>query len=377
MGENGRKNEGKIRPSNFRSFVVFISSFIFGFILGILLSKCPGKKEEHVSERKISPPVSKSESITSPQEEVVEIIPEEEEEIIPEEQAYTEITTCYDLPFSLSLIEMPKKLWNKKTAEFVFSPGEIFSCRISDEEFLCEVSPVRVTVYFNEDGPKSFRVFFKGLNCPMLEYDFIVDTYPPITTIVPVGFSELLLSSEAKFRFIVSEPVRYTLCRVDDGFWLDCSRGEILLTNISDGWHKISAFSEDLAGNKEETVKEFVFRVDANPPTTLLIEAPPSITNSNSARFVFIADDEDVNFECNINDTGWVKCSSPLTISDLKEGLNEIKIRGVDNLGRYEMSPVVYSWRIVKGEIVDNPKPFVPSERALEILRKKGIKFGE
>ncbi|MFZ8802164.1 MAG: hypothetical protein ACO2PO_04100, partial [Candidatus Calescibacterium sp.] len=148
MGENGRKNEGKIRPSNFRSFVVFISSFIFGFILGILLSKCPGKKEEHVSERKISPPVSKSESIPPSKEEVVEIIPEEEEEIIPEEQVYTEITTCYDLPFSLSLIEMPKKLWNKKTAEFVFSPGVIFSCRISDEEFPCEVSPVRVTVYF-------------------------------------------------------------------------------------------------------------------------------------------------------------------------------------------------------------------------------------
>jgi hypothetical protein len=41
------------------------------------------------------------------------------------------------------------------------------------------------------------------------------------------------------------------------------------------------------------------------------------------------------------------------------------------------MSPVVYSWRVVKGEIVGNPKPFVPSERALEILRKKGIKFGE
>jgi hypothetical protein len=377
VGENGRKNEGKIRHSNFRSFVIFISSFTLGFIVGILLSKCPGKKEEHVSERKISPPVSESESITPSQEGVGEIIPEEEEEIIPEEQAYTEIPSCYDLPFSLSLIEMPKKLWNKKTAEFVFSPVAIFSCRISDEEFPCEVSPVRVKVYFTEDGPKNFRVSFKVLNCPMLEYDFIVDTYPPITTIVPVGFSELLLSSEAKFRFIVSEPVKYTLCRIDDGFWLDCSRGEIILTNISDGWHKISAFSEDLAGNREETVKHFVFRVDANPPTTLLIEAPPSITNSNSAKFVFIADDEDVNFECNINNTGWVKCFPPLTISDLKEGLNEIKIRGVDNLGRYELSPVVYSWRVVKGEIVGNPKPYVPSERVLEILRKKGVKFEE
>ena len=102
MGENGRKNEGKIRHSNFRSFVIFISSFIFGFIVGILPSKCPGKKEEYVSERKISPPVSESESITPSQEEVVEIIPEEEEEIIPEEQAYTEMPSCYDLPFSLS-----------------------------------------------------------------------------------------------------------------------------------------------------------------------------------------------------------------------------------------------------------------------------------
>jgi hypothetical protein len=375
VGENGRKNEGKIRPSNFRSFVIFISSFTLGFIVGILLSKCPGKKEEHVSERKISPPVS--ESIPPPQEEVGEKIPEGEEEMIQGELSYTEITTCYDLPFSLSLIEMPKKLWNKKTAEFVFSTGAIFTCKISDEEFPCEISSGRVMVYFTEDGPKSFRVSFKGLNCPMLEYDFIVDTYPPITTIVPVGFSELLLSSEAEFRFIVSEPVKYTLCRVDDGFWLDCSRGEISLTNISDGWHKISVFSEDLAGNREETVKHFVFRVDANPPTTLLIEAPPSITNSNSAKFVFIADDEDVNFECNINDTGWVKCSSPLTISDLKEGLNEIKIRGIDSLGRYELEPVVYSWEVVKGEIVGNPKPYVPSERVLDILRKKGVKFEE
>jgi hypothetical protein len=101
------------------------------------------------------------------------------------------------------------------------------------------------------------------------------------------------------------------------------------------------------------------------------VSAPPSITNSKSAEFIFTSDDEDANFECSINDKEWQKCSSPLILKDLQEGINKIKIRSFDKYGRYEDEPVIYSWRVVSGEIKGNPKPYKPPQDYEEMLRRQ------
>ncbi len=373
----------------------YISIFIGGFILGIFFSKCPKKndfvyktieKGEELGEKQIKKENQEKKLFPSvkSEEKSILVIPRSEEEKSYEKsltqymgQKYERAITCYDLPFSPYLVVKPEKYWNKRSADFVFSLGITFMCDIAGIKLPCTSLSNKVSVLFSEDGYKKFAVVYEDSGCSrnLLEYDFIVDTYPPSTTILPVGFSDFLTLPEAEFRLLVSEPVRYTLCRIDDGFWIDCSAGGIYLTNIDDGIHKISAFSVDLAGNREEPPKDFSFRVDALPPFTFLIEAPPSITNSNSAEFLFISDEDDVEFECNINDTGWIRCPPYFTISEVNEGINKIKIRSKDRLGRYDPDPVVYSWQVVKGPLVSPPKPYVPSEKVIEILvKRKGIR---
>jgi hypothetical protein len=374
---------------------LYISIFIGGFVLGIFFSKCPKKSEiiskstekgEELGEKQVKKESQEKKIMPSVkgEEKSILVIPRSEEGKFYEKsltqhiaQSYERAITCYDLPFSPYLIVKPEKYWNKRVADFVFSPGITFMCEIAGVKLPCTSLSNRLSIQFNEDGYKKFVVVYEDSGCSrnLLEYDFIVDTYPPSTTILPIGFSDLLTSPEAEFRLLVSEPVRYTLCRIDDGFWIDCSAGGIYLTSIDDGIHKISAFSVDLAGNREDPPKEFSFRVDALPPFTFLVEAPPSITNSNSAEFLFVSDEDDVEFECNINDTGWIRCSPPFTISDLNEGINKIKIRSKDRFGRYEPEPVVYSWQVVKGALISPPKPYVPSDKVIEILvKRKGIR---
>ncbi len=375
--------------------LLYISTFIGGFILGIFFSKCPKKNEfvyesmekgEELGEKQLKKENQEKKMLPSvkSEEKSISVIRRSEEGKFYEKsltqymvKSYERAITCYDLPFSPYLIVKPEKYWNKRVADFVFSPGITFMCDIAGVKLPCSSLSNRLSIQFNEDGYKKFVVVYENSGCSrkLLEYDFIVDTYPPSTTILPVGFSDLLTLPEAEFRLLVSEPVRYTLCRIDDGFWIDCSAGGIYLTSIDDGIHKISAFSVDIAGNREEPPKDFFFRVDALPPFTFLIEAPPSITNSNSAEFLFTSDEDDVEFECNINDTGWIECSSYFTITDLSEGINKIKVRSKDRFGRYDPEPVVYSWQVVKGELISPPKPYVPSEKVIEILfKRKGIR---
>ncbi len=282
---------------------------------------------------------------------------------------------CPQIKSPAKLLESPPKLWNKNDAKFSFSPPITFLCYLNDKEFPCPVS-LSSLVSVEEDGEKTFSVYYVEGKCvgKILEYNFIVDTTPPITEIKPVDFSDVLTKPEGEIDFIVNEPYKSTLCSVDDGFWMDCSSGKIILTNIEDGWHKISAFSVDLAGNEENPPKEFFFRVDAKPPLTLLLSAPPSATNINHAEFEFTSDEEDVEFECNINDSGWKKCSSPLKIKDLKLGLNIVKIRARDSFGRYEKVPVIYSFGFMEGEfLTGSPKPYVPPKVYFEILKRKKL----
>jgi hypothetical protein len=384
--------------------ITYVGIFSLGVIVGILLSKCPEKeqmvdkeqktdltlkeeiqKEEppqrepleiHVGTEEKQTSIIFQEIITTQASTEREIEEKYKKEIyeVPVTQVYYERPTCPDIPISADLIVKPEKYWNKKEAVFRVKLKIDVNCYLEGAPIPCTFTAERVKVEFTEDGEKEFKISYGEAPClkDLINYKFIVDTTPPETKIVPVGFEGVNTTSDTcTFEIIVNEPVKSTLCKIDDGFWMDCSSGKLSLKNIEDGWHKISAFSIDLAGNREDPPKVYEFKVDAKPPITLLLSAPPSITNSRSAEFVFTSDDEDAEFECSINDGEWQKCSSPLILKDLQEGMNKISIRSFDKLGRYEEEPVTYSWRVVSGELKGKPKPYKPPQRYEEILKRQ------
>lgn len=384
--KNERRNIGR---KKLQELIKLTLSVAVGVIIGIAISKCPEKKTEKFAreekkeiktEEKVTEKKSKSQEEKEKSKVIVLHKGEVQKEVFEKsatELAYPEKPTCYDFGFQPTFITKPEKYWNKNYAEFVFAPGITFSCKILDYSIPCPAISSRIFVEFKEDGQKKFEVYFEDGNCrrKILDYSFIVDTYPPKTTIVPVGFSEIATAPEAMFELLTSEPVKYTLCKVDDGFWFECSSSKFYLTSIEDGKHKIEAFSEDLAGNMEKPPAQLTFTVDAKPPITILLSAPPSITNTNYAEFIFTADEEEgIKFECNLNSAGWLPCDELFVISEAKQGINTIEIRAIDRFGRYEEKPVKYSWQVVKGNIIGVPKPYSISDEFLELLkRKRGI----
>ena len=373
-------------------------TFLIGIFTGVLISKCPEGKEKTV-ERKESVKYFPVPTTPKVHVEGKEVVPRKEdgeekrvgrtkylEEKFPSDQTFyvKEITkvfqreiTCYDYDFFPNFVLAPEKFWNKREVDIIFAPGITFYCQIQDYRFPCPVISAKLTIQFNDDGEKHFEVFFEDnrKTCvrKILEHKFTIDTFPPTTTIVAVGFSDFTTSPDISFKFITSEPVAYTLCKLDEGYWIDCSGGEITLTNVSDGWHTLWAYSVDLANNEEMERKKYIFRVDAKPPITLLISAPPKVTNVSYAEFVFEANEPDVRFECNLDEAGWLPCESPLRVTEVKPGLHIMKIRAIDSMGRYEEEPVTYSWSVIEGEISGPLQPYIPpkSVRQLIELRRK------
>ncbi len=398
LEENNNNKNIKI-TEKIKRFITYIGLFSLGIIVGILLSKCPKKelnekgfleekkayKKHYETQQGIEPEQRHKQQAKIFRETITQNYPENypEREIqerlreiyeVPTTQIYYEKTTCPDLPISAELLEKPGQYWNKKVALFKIKLKIDTKCSLEGFPIPCTFTAEKVQVEFREDGEKEFKISYGDPPClkDLLSYKFIIDTTPPETKIIPVSFDRVVTTYHSViFEFATNEPVKSTLCKIDDGFWMDCSLGRLFPTNIEEGWHTLYVFSVDLAGNKEDPPKEYHFLIDALPPITLLLSAPPGVTNSKSAEFIFTSDDEDAKFECSINDKKWEKCSSPLILKDLQEGMNKIKIRSFDKYGRYEDEPIIYSWRVVSGEIKGNPNPYKPPQKYEEILRRQ------
>jgi hypothetical protein len=105
---------------------------------------------------------------------------------------------------------------------------------------------------------------------------------------------------------------------------------------------------------------EFVFVVDQRPPltTTITSVAPQAeFTNSTAISFGFIASQNDATFLCSLGDAP-VPCASPLTYTQLPDGLYQFKVQAVDRFGGMDPVGAVYSW------IVDTIAPHARLDRA-------------
>lgn len=378
------KRKGEKEGEKEKTFLKILSAFSLGFLLGLLFSLCPkeekgdkiGHKEteykkaetEELEKRKEEEEKEKKEEkmervirekekvaiIPQPTPEEVErafekIISKEKERRIPEKiTTYIQIPEikedkCDNIDFYPQLIEKPPKLWNRKSADIVFSTGiTTLICFLNQKRYECE-NVTKTKLFFEEDGEKIFSVVFKAGKCEkkILEYSFIVDTNPPETKIIPLGFDNVSLSPNADFRFETSEPVRIILCRLDDGEWMDCSTGKIQLTNIEDGEHIISVYSIDFAGNVEEVKKFYKFEVDASEPITIIQEKPQSVVRKLPVTIKFKSNKKNARFECSIDEGAWLPCFSPMKIEEAPPGLHTIKIRTIDKRGRVEKEPVI------------------------------------
>jgi hypothetical protein len=84
---------------------------------------------------------------------------------------------------------------------------------------------------------------------------------------------------------------------------------------------------------------------DSAAPETTITAAPGEFTNHKASVFEFVADEEDVIFECSIDAEPPATCASPFTRA-LDDGPHTFSVRAVDAAGNGDDTPAEHLWTI-------------------------------
>jgi hypothetical protein len=84
---------------------------------------------------------------------------------------------------------------------------------------------------------------------------------------------------------------------------------------------------------------------DTAAPETTITSAPAEFTNRKASVFEFVADEEDVLFECSVDSETPAECDSPFTRA-LEDGPHTFSVRAVDVNGNGDDTPAEHLWTI-------------------------------
>lgn len=82
------------------------------------------------------------------------------------------------------------------------------------------------------------------------------------------------------------------------------------------------------------------------PPDTRIDTAPPSMTASREATFVFSSTMAGSSFECALDTTHFTPCSPPTTYSALDQGPHQFRVRAISADGLADPTPAVHAWTV-------------------------------
>ena len=112
-----------------------------------------------------------------------------------------------------------------------------------------------------------------------------------------------------------------------------------------------------VAGSADPTCFDVV-PPETIPPETTITSTPPNPSKSEAAQLTFTGSDNvtpaaNLTFECRLDNTEFLPCTSPLAYTDLPDGLRTFQVRAVDALGNVDPSPASFTWNI--NLVVTNP----------------------
>ncbi len=85
---------------------------------------------------------------------------------------------------------------------------------------------------------------------------------------------------------------------------------------------------------------------DITPPDTNITKSPSSAASSAMAEFSFTATETEASFECSLDGSAFVSCTSPANYEDLTVGDHTFKVRAIDIAGNTDPTNAVYQWDI-------------------------------
>src|SRR5437867_2691416 len=268
---------------------------------------------------------------------------------------------------------------------FIFSGNDTggvgidhFDCSIDNSNFVTCSSPVQ----FNslKDGAHILQIRaednVRNIDPSSSSFTWNVDTTPPATSInsatdgnkSAVTNAGTTKSTSMTFAFSGTDTggVDHFECSIDNSNFTICTSPiQFNSVNLGDGTHTFRVLSEDNSTNKDPSPASFTWTVDTVPPNTTLVSAingngtalsTGDNTSSNSMTFAFSANDTGGNqgkgvginhFECNIDNSKFVTCTSPFTFPKLlNDGTHTFNVLSMDNSSNKDPSPASFNWTV-------------------------------
>jgi hypothetical protein len=257
---------------------------------------------------------------------------------------------------------------------FYFDYGPVadfdhFECKVDNGTYQpCGSASTKQFTFNLPEGPHTFyvRAVDRAGNKDQSPAGFyiLIDPGKPVVTIN--GFPPAQdRNRSAAFSFIGIDKwtkqsnLRYE-CRVDNFSWKTCTPPTVStdslfdppVTFLLDGFHTFYVRAKDETNNVSD-IALYVWEVDTLPPTVQITNPPPTVTKQRTISITFSGYDnnnpsltENLTYECNLDNTAWVACSSPASYSQVADGNHSFMVRARDRAGNETASPVLFSWKV-------------------------------
>jgi hypothetical protein len=196
---------------------------------------------------------------------------------------------------------------------------------------------------------------------------------PPDTTIDD-GPPAITADNTPTFMFSSTEPMATFdsfECSLDGGAFGPCSGPNDTHTPaapLSEGAHTFSVRARDTWGFADATPATSSFTVDAvpdpppqsppdtssagdaDPPETTITKQPKKKVETEKAKkkakLEFSSDEAGSTFECDLDDKGFVPCSSPFTKKVKSDKKHTFEVRAIDAAGNADPTPSLATWKV-------------------------------
>src|SRR6187431_2337954 len=286
---------------------------------------------------------------------------------------------------------------NSKSMSFEFSANDTggdgdkgvginhFVCNIDNSKYVACTSPF-VFPNLLKDGIHTFTVISEdnagNKDSTPTSFSWIVDTSSPLISINTAtdGNGNLLSndgntsSNSATISFTGNDTggkegkgvgIKEFKCSLDGASFSICtSPVQFTSVNLPEGTHSFQIIAEDGIGNINSSPQSFNWTVDTEPPDITVDSATDGYqkhvtsggnSSSDSIIFEFTSLDNGgregkgvgtKQFECKIDNSDFVSCTSPVEFTNLSNGVHTLDLLSEDNVGNISPTPESFNWTV-------------------------------
>jgi MYXO-CTERM domain-containing protein len=262
-------------------------------------------------------------------------------------------------PPDTSIVSGPEGTVRDTSATFDFESteaGVTYECSLDGAPFVACSDPVTFTGL--AEGEHTLRVRARDtagrVDPTPASRTWTVDTTAPAAPVITSPANGALVGGTPIFSG-TAEPGSTVTLLVDGavvGTTTANSEGNWTFTPsvpLAEGPHTVTATATDPAGNTSPPSTAITITVDTTAPDTFIVAGPEGTVAETSATFDFSASEENVTYECSLDNADFVPCTDPVTFTGLAEGEHTLRVRARDAAGNEDATPASRTWTVSLG----------------------------